>query len=72
MTEKQSPAERRRAAYDRRVKDAAGERERLHALVWWWLSEIKKLSPGRRQAEMARLERVTADVNEGRGDRGVS
>lgn len=66
MTEKQSPAERRRATYDRRMADAPTERERLHALVWWWLSEIKKLSPVRRQAEMARLERATADVNEGR------
>lgn len=58
-------AARRRAAYDQRCAVARSPRDKIHALVWWWLAEINRLSPTRREAELARLRAITTELNEG-------
>lgn len=59
-------ADRRRQRFDRNMATAPSVTEERHALVWWWLSEIKKLSPDRQIVEFARLLAVTAAMNAGR------
>jgi hypothetical protein len=51
-----SAAENRRAAYTRRLSEATTDRQRLHAVVWWWLAEIKRLPDHLRRVERQRLE----------------
>ncbi len=65
------PARRRRESFLRQVaKRTAGrsgpERARKHALLDWWLAEVSALPPSRQVAEVARLERIVAALNEGR------
>jgi hypothetical protein len=65
------PARRRRESFLRQVakREAGGsgpERARKHALLDWWLAEVKALPPARQAAEVARLERIVTALNEGR------
>lgn len=48
-------AARRRAVFDQRMAVAPTDREQRHALVWWWLSEIRKQPVERQVVEFARL-----------------
>jgi hypothetical protein len=64
-------ARRRRESFVRQVaKRAAGgsgpERARKHALLDWWLAEVKALPVARQAVEVARLERIVTALNEGR------
>lgn len=59
-------AMRRRASYDQRMAAAPSDRERRHALVWWWLSELRQLPAEHQAIEVARLERIATALNEGR------
>ncbi len=56
---------RRHATYLRRLAEARTDRDRFHALVWWWMSEIKALPSDVQQVQRKRLERLTAALNEG-------
>ncbi len=58
-------AQRRRASFDRRMAAAETPRDERHALVWWWLSEIRKQPKKARPAAIKQLEALTADLNEG-------
>ncbi len=58
-------AMRRRATYVQRCATARSDRDRLHALVWWWLSEIRKQPKKDRPAAIKQLEALTAELNEG-------
>ncbi len=63
-------AQRRKGTYLRRYGQAAGERQKIHALVWWWMAEIYRLSPSRRASEVRRLTEITTELNHrGKGDR---
>lgn len=63
VTRRQAAARRRRLSYDTRVRAASGERRRLHALVWWWLSEVYTLPAEERAVEVRRLEESVAALN---------
>lgn len=55
----------RRKTYQDRCNKADGERKKIHALVWWWMAEVYRLSPKRRTEEIARLKAITTELNEG-------
>ncbi len=55
----------RKQTYLDRCDKADGERQEIHALVWWWMSEVYRLSPARRAAEINRLKAITTELNEG-------
>lgn len=59
-------ATNRRGLYERRIQASTTEREKVHALVWWWMAEIRKLPADRRQAEINRVKQMTEDLNEGK------
>ncbi len=56
---------RRLVTYQDRYDTADGERKQIHALVWWWMAEIYRLSPTRRAEEVERLKTITTELNEG-------
>jgi hypothetical protein len=65
VTRAATGAANRRAAYDRRVAAAPTSRRKVHALVWWWMAEWKRLPVDRRQVVFGELEAATAALNEG-------
>jgi hypothetical protein len=58
-------AQRRFRLFWDRWRTATTERERRHALVWWWLAEVGRMPAGKRASEMARLKTITAGLNGG-------
>jgi hypothetical protein len=64
-TRRSRSAELRRQTYQDRCDKAGGERKKIHALVWWWMAEIYRLSPTRRATEVDRLKAITTELNEG-------
>ncbi len=68
---KLTPAERRRALFGQQVQRRLGKgygelKAREYSLADWWLSELRKLPPARRQVEADRFERLVSALNEGR------
>lgn len=63
MTRATSSADRRLALYRRRVTTAGTERTKVHALVWWWMAEVRRLPDDERQAECQRLEKIANEMN---------
>lgn len=64
MTAAVTRADNRRTTYQRRIAAAVTERAKAHALVWWWLSEWKKLPPAEQRAAFVRMEDATSELNE--------
>jgi hypothetical protein len=62
---KTAAAIRRRRAYEERLGRARSDRDRLHALVWWWLSEVRKQPKRVRPVEIKKLEALAGEMNEG-------
>lgn len=65
------PARRRRDSFRRQVakREAGGsgtDRAWRHALLDWWLAELKALPLVRQAEEVARFERIVTALNEGR------
>ncbi len=65
VTRQSKKAALRYRTYLDRCDKADGERKKIHALVWWWMAEIYRLSPKRRAAEIDRLKTITTELNEG-------
>ncbi len=65
VTRRSRKAALRRKTYQDRCDTADGERKKVHALVWWWMAEIYRLSPKRRAEEVDRLKAITTELNEG-------
>lgn len=53
---------RRRLLYTRRINAATTDRDRINALVGWWMAEWHRLDPARRVAEFDRLHRICEDL----------
>ncbi len=63
VTRRAAAAHRRKGAFLARLATAATERNTLHALVWWWLSEVRRLPVERRQVEFGRLRALCDELN---------
>jgi hypothetical protein len=66
VTRATASAENRRDAYNRRVATATTGRAKTHALVWWWMAELKRLPVERQVEEHDRLKAITSGLNDGR------
>lgn len=65
MNRREAAAARRRANYELWVAKADDERKLRHALVYWWLAEVKKQPPERLAVEVARLFAAIDAMNRG-------
>ncbi len=63
-TRRERMVARRRLHYTRRIDAATTDRERINALVGWWMAEWHRLSDADRRVEFGRLAAVCRELND--------